>query len=264
MSKRGLHYMNELTIILVEDDVSTCKRFVEYIDTKDDIVLVSTTNSADQAISDIKYHKPDAMILDLELHHGSGNGLEVLSGLKGISEHPFVVVTTNNSSDITYECARKLGADFILYKHQQDYTEKAVVDFLHSLKDSIKSKKKQDNQEEIDKPEYKNKRIRKYITEELNAVGVNPKAVGFQYLLEAICIVMNEQVTNVCSIVAKKFKKKEESVRRAMQTAINRAWNNADIEILLERYTAVIKSESGCPTITEFVYYYANKAKNNL
>ena len=86
--------MNELTIILVEDDVSTCKRFIEYIDTKDDIVLVSTTNSEDQAISDIKYHKPDAMILDLELHHGSGNGLEVLSGLKGISEHPFVVVTS--------------------------------------------------------------------------------------------------------------------------------------------------------------------------
>ena len=256
--------MDELTILLVEDDVSTCKRFIEYIDTKEDIVLVNTTNSANQAIEYVKYYQPAAMILDLELHHGSGNGIEVLTGLREIGIHPFIIVTTNNSSDTTYECARKLGADFIMYKHQEDYTEKAVVDFLYSLKDVIKEKNVQNNQDEISTPEYKNKRIHKYINEELNTIGINPKAVGYQYLSEAIYIVMNEKVTNVCNIVANQFQKSEASVRRAMQTAINRTWNKMDNDTLLENYTARITSDNACPTITEFVYYYANKVKNNL
>ena len=48
---------------------------------------------------------------------------------------------------------------------------------------------------------------------------------------------------------------------RAMQNAIHRAWKKADIEDLLKHYTAKVNSEKGCPTITEFICYYANKLK---
>ena len=34
-----------------------------------------------------------------------------------------------------------------------------------------------------------------------------------------------------------------------------------DIEDLLKHYTAKVNSEKGCPTITEFICYYANKLK---
>ena len=43
--------MEELTILLVEDDIYTCKKFVEYIDSKEDIILVDTTDSASEALS---------------------------------------------------------------------------------------------------------------------------------------------------------------------------------------------------------------------
>lgn len=254
--------MAELTILLVEDEVSTCKRFIDYIERKEDIVLVNATNSASQAISDIDTYRPNAIILNMELHYGSG--FEVLSGVNKMSEKPYVVITTNNFNETTNEYTRINGADFIMYKQQKDYSEEGIVDLLYSMRNVIKGKSLQKKHVETENQEYRNKRILSYTNEELNRVGVNPKVVGFQYLVESINMIVNENVSNVCSHVAKKYKKSEESVRRAMQTAINRAWTKMDTDTLLENYTARITSENGCPTIIEFIYYYANKIKSKM
>ena len=70
-----------------------------------------------------------------------------------------------------------------------------------------------------------------------------------------------ENQHKVCNFVARKWNKAECSVERAMQNAINRAWNTADTADLLKYYTAVIKSDRGVPTITEFIYYYAQQIR---
>lgn len=254
--------MSDFAILLVEDDVSTCKRFIEYIDSKDDVTLVSHTNSSSKALSDISYHCPDAVILDLELHHGSGSGLEVLAGLKDINYKPYVLVTTNNSSETTYEYVRQLGADFIMYKHQKDYSEKYAVDFLYTLKDIIKQNISQCKSDGFETPEYTEKKQKLRISKELDLVGISPKAVGYKYLIDAISIVMDGPVSNVCILIAEKHKVSTPSVERAMQNAINKTWKTSDIDTLEKYYTGKISSEKGSPTITEFIYFYANKIKN--
>lgn len=256
--------MNELTILLVEDDVETCKNFARYIETKEDIILVNITNSATQALLDISYYMPDIVILDLELHHGSGNGLDVLHGLKNINANPYILVTTNNSSNTTYEHTRQLGTDFIMYKHQKNYSEEYVVDFLSSLKSVIKEKHKQTSFDEIESPEYIDKKNKRCIIKELDIIGINPKSVGYQYLIEAILLLMKGHTSNLCNIIALNNNKSEPSVERAMQNAINRAWKTTDIDILSKNYTGKISSDKGSPTVTEFVHYYVNKIKNNI
>ena len=49
-----------------------------------------------------------------------------------------------------------------------------------------------------------------------------------------------------------------------MQNAINRTWAGADKDELLSHYTAKIKSRKGVPTITEFIYFYAQKLNNEF
>lgn len=61
-----------------------------------------------------------------------------------------------------------------------------------------------------------------------------------------------------------KLQKSTASVERAMQNAINRAWSNGNPEDLARNYTAVINYERGVPTLTEFIYHYASKFKNEL
>ena len=108
-------------------------------------------------------------------------------------------------------------------------------------------------------PHQNHKRIEQRIITELNYIGISPKAVGYQYLIDTIQIVINNPVPNLSTLIGNKYKKTESSVERAMQNAINRAWKQTDIDELIYHYTARIHSEKGVPTTTEFVYYYATK-----
>ena len=94
-----------LTILIVEDDQDACKRLIEHAEETDEISVVGVTNNEDKAIEYIKDMLPQVVILDLELTEGKGNGLSVLQNLKSIdlSFQPYVLVTTNNTSPITYE-----------------------------------------------------------------------------------------------------------------------------------------------------------------
>lgn len=258
---------NKLSVILVEDDVSACREFENFIAGVENINLVKITNSSSQAIEYVRDYMPDAVILDLELHYGSGNGLLFLRDLKQLSLNPppFILITTNNSSSTTYDYARQLGADFIMYKHQEGYSAASAVDVLNMMAPVIKGRKVCNESAETveEKPQEKEKRIIKRICSELDNVSISPKAVGYQYLIDAILIFINQPVQNVCVLIGQKYSKTESSVERAMQNAICRAWSTADITDLLTHYTAKISSKKGVPTLTEFICYYANKIKND-
>ncbi len=259
--------MNELTILLVEDDPNVCKTFAEVIEKSEDISLVSVTNNAMKALEDIKDFLPNVVILDLELHHGKGSGLDVLKGLHEMVNfdlRPYMLITTNNVSSITYDCARELGADYIFSKHQDDYSIENVLDFLRMMKTSILNKQKllQHKHEVSDTPERQKKRIRRRIMSELNLVNVNPKSVGYVYLIDAIELSIESPRQNISTIIGQMHGKTDFSVERAMQNAIKRAWNSANPEDLYNNYTAKISSEKGIPTITEFIHYYALKLAN--
>lgn len=258
---------NKLSIFLVEDDPFACKEIINIVDNSDDLILIGVTNNAVKAVEEIQYKLPDVVILDIELHQGSGSGLDVLRELKDIalSYPPYVLVTTNNSSTITYELARKLGADYILSKHQENYSEKYVINLLRMFASTIKNRSKHVAPADTSNkksPEYYEKRIIQRIITELNNVGINPKSKGYQYLIKAILIMMKEPTQNISTVVAKEFNKTEISVERAMQNAINRAWATSSIEDLEKYYTAKINPEKGKPTLTEFICYYATKLKN--
>lgn len=259
--------MKELTIILVEDDPSICKIFAEIIEESDDMALLSITNSATKALEDIKDFLPNVVILDLELHHGSGSGLDVLKGMKdtvNIDLKPYTLITTNNISAITYDCARALGADYIFSKYQDNYSEENVIDFLRIMKPSILSKQLniQSRRKAEDTPDIRKKRIRRRLINEFNLVGLSPRSIGYNYLIEAVELIIEKPRQNIPTLIGNMHDKTAFSVERAMQNTIKRAWKTADTEQLFKQYTAKISPEKGFPTITEFVYYYAYKIKN--
>ena len=120
----------KLEILLVEDDHIVCEEMTDIILNSNDLTLIGVTNNAIKAIEYIKDKLPDAVILDLELHQGYGSGLNILQELHNSppARMPYILVTTNNSSSMTYELARTLGADFIMSKHQEGYSNKSVLD----------------------------------------------------------------------------------------------------------------------------------------
>ena len=254
-----------LTVLLVEDDQEDCKSFVRLVDSMEDIRLIGVTNDETKALEYVKDHLPDAVILDLELHKGKGNGIAFLSALKlmNIKLMPYILVTTNNISRVTHNRVRQEGADFIMVKCQEDYSTSNVLEFLRSLKKTIHESKKKLQQRNgfVDEsPHDINKRLEKRVTAEIDQIGISPKALGRSYLIDAIMHRADGQ-HGQAAVIAKKYGKTEASVERAMQNAINKAWITMQPDDLLLHYTARIHSDKGVPTVTEFVYYYANKLK---
>ena len=258
----------KIEILLVEDDQYDCKELINAVDDNpDDFLLIGITNNSARAFQYVTDSHPDAVILDLELHHGGGDGLDFLKRLKDarLSYAPFILVTTNNISTVTHKIARELGADFIMTKNQDNYSARSVLEFLKITKSVIISRRPlSSSQTSEESPTQLAKRINRRICTELDQVGISQKAVGYKYLLEAITMTIQNPVTRICSIIGKKYRKSESSVERAMQNSINRAWTTTDIDELLENYTAKITSDRGVPTITEFIFYYAQKIKNDF
>lgn len=256
--------MKKLTILIVEDDLAACRSFSKYSEEMEDISIVSMTNSVTKALQEVRIFFPDVVILELELHKGSGNGLEFLAGLKKLllNTSPYILITTHNTSHVTYEYARQLGADFIMSKHQPDYSEKRVLDFLRMIRSTIQDKASSAlNSAETEVPQGQFKRAKLQISSELNKIGINPKSMGYKYLTAAILIVIDNPRPNLCGFIGQQYGKTETSVERAMQNAISSAWKHSDMEELSKHYQAKIRSEKGVPTVMEFIYYYANKIK---
>ena len=255
---------SKLSILLIEDDPEACAEFVSLIQNNASFTLINVTNNSSKAAELVRDHLPDVVILDLELHLGTGSGLAFLRDYRQmyLPKTPYILVTTNNSSMTTYDFIRKQGVDFIMSKHEGDYSTQKALDFLEMMKDIILEKRSKPNSTETapeETPDQRRKRLMRRVTSELDLIGISPKSIGYTYLAEAICEVILEGKGNVCQKIAQKHRKTSASVERAMQNAINRAWRTEDIQTLLLHYTARIRSEKGAPTITEFIYYYARK-----
>ena len=254
-----------LSILLVEDEPAECHKIIEYVDSKDDVQLVGVTNNIDKALEYVTDSQPDAIILDLELHKGYGDGLTFLDLLREmkLSNPIYVLVTTNNISHITHDGARKMGADFIMVKSQEDYSAKRVIEFLCSLKSIIQSNKKATtNSSYMDTPQQRQRKNTNKIITELDRIGIAPNVLGRKYLIDSILLIIDGRNDGFTMTVAKEYDKSTASVERAMQNAIEKAWKTSCIEDLGKYYTARIHSARGVPTMAEFIYYYAEKIKN--
>jgi len=255
----------KLTVLLVEDDKEECNEFIKILDSADDICLVGVTNNKNVALESVKDHLPNVIILDIELHTGNGNGigfLESLCNMK-IKPSPYVLVTTHNKSLITHEVVRQLGADFIMVKSQEDYSTESVIGFLRSSKNTIQEMQKRINGKSktiAASPAETKKRLITRVTTEVDKIGVSPKALGRNYLIDAIIFRIEGKHDHFVSI-ANKYGKTAASIERAMQNAINKAWSTMKLEDLLLLYTSRIHSDKGVPTVMEFICYYANKIK---
>lgn len=106
--------MNKVNLLIVEDDNNTVEEYKSDIKGFENFYIVGTTNNSSKAVEMVKEYCPHAVILDLELHQGSGNGLLFLKGLSELAlpNKPFILVVTNNISNVTHSIARNLGADF--------------------------------------------------------------------------------------------------------------------------------------------------------
>lgn len=254
-----------INILLIEDDIQDCKIIKDYIDARDDVKLVKIANSSKQAIKDIKFYIPDAVILDIELNNGEGSGLQVLEQIKelNLDVKPIIVITTNISSKTVYTYAHNNGADLIFRKLKDDYSPELIVENILLLSKINRTQKANITTETT--KEIRDK-ISERINRELTLIGISSHLIGRKYIHDAIIYIIEngKDAENVFLHIAKEYKKGNSTIGRSIQTAIEHAWRKSSIEDLQKYYTAAVNYNTGVPTPTELIYYYVDKIKKSI
>lgn len=257
-----------MNILLIEDDLNECNKYKEIAKTRTDINIISITNSSTKAIEEMKKYRPDGIILDLELNNGEGSGFEFIQNMKKVklNRMPKIVVTTNVHSDSVYDFCHSNNIDFIFYKKQKNYSQNNIINTLVLLNEYNNENSRNKTYEKDEEKDYKSN-IEEKIEKELDLVGISMHLQGRKYLKDAIMFIIKNNDDSKISIVqylVKLHKKPSSSISRGMQNAIIHGWRVTPIQDLEKHYTAIINYETGLPTPTEFIYYYADKIKKQI
>jgi len=267
------HNKKPMPLVLIEDDVSACRAFMDCANSRTDVVFAGMTGRSDEGLEHVKTKLPEAVILDMELNLGAGSGLDFLEKFQKteLSFRPIIVVTTRNRSEIVLERLHEFGVEWVFSKKQQGYSPEMVLNHLLTLRPylhTVRGNGAACALQTLETPEELENRIFQRIDAELNTFGISVRLKGRKLVKEAIYLLLNKDEKDpdtVFHILAKTHKTHYNNVVRNIQTAIDDAWrNHDDIDVLLKAYTAPVRKDSGSPSPTEFIYFYADKIHKSM
>lgn len=117
-------------------------------------------------------------------------------------------------------------------------------------------------QEEPQKPNL----VRR-VTEVIHHIGVPAHIKGYNYLREAIVLVVNDKLLieavtkSLYPQVAKTYNTTPSRVERAIRHAIEVAWDRGDIEVIQNYFGYTVSLTKGKPTNSEFIALVADKIR---
>lgn len=250
--------MKHLNILLVDDETEHCQLYIDYIRSSSCPHLLYVSNGCSDAIDKVNSYEPDVIILDLEFHHSDGDGILFMETLQTLElqKLPYIVIITKNNSKITHEEIRKY-ADYVIPKYKPDYSPKLVFDIIFNIlgtkiENSIAPKLKSVEQE---------------IRSMIECAGIIKNTDGKTYLIDAIAIVIRARNNNIVLShdvypqIAAKYGVSTDSVEKSIKYAIQKAWNETDMDILAKNFSGVSNVMMTAPQNKEVIFNFADMYK---
>lgn len=162
----------------------------------------------------LRRERPDILILDLMLPEL--DGLTLLERVCDAGLHPMVMAVTPLLSAYVFQCAQRLGIEYLVRKP-------CDIDAIASRVKDL-SPRIQPSAAPIDPVSY--------VTELLLSLNFSTKHNGFFYLREGILLMSKDPAQSVTKIlyptVAHTFACQKENVERSIRTAMEYAWDKGD------------------------------------
>ena len=269
--------MKEKTRVLIADDNQDfCRTLSSYINNQNDMEVISIAKDGNEAVEMIANNNPDVVLLDVIMPHLDGLGvLEKVNEMEP-SKKPVCIMLSAVGQDKITQKAIALGAEYYVVK---------PFDIELLIKRIKEIKFHQPNQSsnyfitrEI-KPQYielsmdeskKEENLEALVTNIIHEVGVPAHIKGYQYLREAIMMVVNDidvinQITkSLYPKIASKYNTTPSRVERAIRHAIEVAWGRGQQEVVENIFGYTISAAKGKPTNSEFIAMIADKLRLEL
>jgi len=227
-----------------------------------DIEVAGAAADGVTALEMIMEKRPDVVLMDLVLPKLDGLGILRLLSEMPERERPSVILVSSFVSDKVMKDCSDLGAYYFLTKpcdtsavigHVRGCLgeRRSVPEALPASAGAAAKRRVPQNMEGV-------------VTEILHEVGVPAHIKGYQYLREAILMVIGnmDTINSVTKVlypgVAKKYGTTPSRVERAIRHAIEVAWDRGDIEVLQRFFGYTVSNIKGKPTNSEFIAMIAD------
>ncbi len=271
--------MNEkITILIADDNAEFARTLRNYIEKEEDMQVVEVAKDGNEAVKMIEKVQPDIALLDVIMPHLDGLGvLEKVIELN-ISKKPTCIMLSAVGQDKITQRALELGANYyvvkpfdisLLIKRIREIKNYKVSQFRTGM--SMQSREIKAPYIEIRENGRNEKdNLEALVTNVIHEVGVPAHIKGYQYLREAIMMVINDidvinQITKqLYPDIAKKFNTTPSRVERAIRHAIEVAWGRGQTEVVESIFGYTVSASKGKPTNSEFIAMISDKLRLEL
>lgn len=261
-------------ILIADDNQEFTQTLAKYIGEQEDMEVIARAKDGEEAVEMISNFKPDVALIDVIMPRLDGIGvLEKISTLQ-IEEKPLCIMLSAVGQDKVTQKAIKLGAEYYVVK---PFDIELLIKRLRELLNFVPEQSRNTFISKELKPQYVELRtnnsednLEALVTNIIHEVGVPAHIKGYQYLREAIIMVINDidilnQITKcLYPQIAKKFNTTPSRVERAIRHAIEVAWGRGDQKVVENIFGYTISAAKGKPTNSEFIAMIADKLRLEL
>lgn len=266
--------MENVNVVIVDDNPMILNTLDEVISSEAGLSVIGRADNGKDAIDMIKDTQPDVVLLDLVMPQM--DGITVVENIKkktSMLKNPaFIILSAVGGEQMTEE-AFQAGANYFLMK---PFDKDILVNKIRRIGKRpvrpvpgkvLEAPLKAATPEEaaMNREEYMKEHLETDITKMLHELGIPAHIKGYQYLRDAISMVvrdreMMEAVTKILyPEIAKKNYTSSSRVERAIRHAIEVAWGRGSLEVIDELFGYTISTGKGKPTNLEFIALIADK-----
>mgnify|MGYP000388804148 CR=1 FL=1 len=270
----------KITVLIADDNQEFSTTLATYLKNQDDMVVVGRAKDGNEALDMVSSLMPDIILLDVIMPHLDGIGvLEQINMIK-MNKKPICIMLSAVGQDKITRRAIELGAEYYVVK---PFDIDLLITRIRELKNYKPSQTNnfiaREKEIGIQKPQYidisnmsanKEDNLEALVTNVIHEVGVPAHIKGYQYLREAIIMVVNDidvinQITKcLYPQIARKFHTTPSRVERAIRHAIEVAWGRGQQDVVENIFGYTVSASKGKPTNSEFIAMISDKLRLEL
>ena len=266
----------KVSVLIADDNQEFSHTLSTYINAQDDMQVVGMARDGEEAIEIMQDITPDVVLLDVIMPHLDGLGvLEKISTMQ-INKKPICIMLSAVGQDKITQKAIALGAQYyivkpfdinVLIKRMKELKNYQPVQF----KGGFVTREIKSQYIDIAPDQKKNEEnLEALVTNIIHEVGVPAHIKGYQYLREAIMMVVKDtevinQITKqLYPEIACKYKTTPSRVERAIRHAIEVAWGRGEQSAVENIFGYTVSAAKGKPTNSEFIAMISDKLRLEL
>ena len=266
----------KISVLIADDNMDFANTLANYLGKSEDMEIVGMAKDGIEAVEMIKIMKPDIALLDVIMPHLDGLGVLEKLQSEEVEKKPICIMISAVGQDKITQKAISLGAEYYVVKpFDIGLLEKRIKEVKIYQNAPIKpifiNREIKAQYIEIEPNAKKDeKNLEALVTNVIHEVGVPAHIKGYQYLREAIMMVINDidvinQITKqLYPDIANKFKTTPSRVERAIRHAIEVAWGRGEQQAVESIFGYTVSANKGKPTNSEFIAMIADKLRLEL